>query len=424
MEKVKVSFHTKTRSKSTASHNDRTMYKNGYKVRDENLDKWNRVKDLQNSDLFKSCNYKLEGYEHLTNQKIEDEFFKLHHKEHLDRVNKKYKAKGKKSKIKTMREAQNAIICEDIIQVGNSELVNADNVRLYAQATMFAGKERLEQLRKAGVTIFSSNVHLDEDVPHMHIRYAYYDFEEHKSNKTKLLRENGIVTESKNTKYDNALKTYTEKCREEIYDCVENLTLNNQRVFEVDRNPIDNEVKQKSIKGYKAIQKRLKASVTALKGDPDIKSLESTIEGLEDEIKTLKLRKTNLKSKKMMLETEKAELNNELAGLTGGSNNLNSEVEQLRVEVERAKARKAELERETEELNELRESFNKTNKELRRLYNLRADAARMVVAEFNNNSARFAKEFNAVKKVCEGYNSGRYDFDDEPEYNDDYGPIY
>lgn len=352
----KLTLHTETKNSGYPDHNDREMYSRGYEVTKEIED---RRKFLESKGFFKSkryldSNYKI--YEGLTNKECEDKFFEDNHRSTLEARNEKYRKKGNHHKVQDMQKYMANNICEDIVSFGNIDSVKSHyDYYLFATATAKATQQRITQLKNMGVTVLSSNLHVDEEgVAHSHIRYVFYDFEKHKCDKSGILKNAGF-TNSKNKKRDNKVVDFTKATRELLADSIESITYKDgERVFSVDREPYPNKRGHKSVAEFKrdkiAEQESIIEGLKALESDFDILAKENIIRELRMASERQEMRNNDIEEQ-IKAEQEKykklidnqAKLESALSSALKENELLNSKVQGLHSKVDTVEISNAEL---------------------------------------------------------------------------------
>lgn len=280
MKMNKLSFHTQ-RAKMTAKHNDRTMYrKSDGRFKDDTLN------NLLKNDVFKEVYVKYGNYSinaNLNNEQAEIEYLSNKYKDILEKTNQNYIKNGHKERVKTMRQyIEKNMGYETILQLGDANTNKDEFDKLVnSVALMEMNQIYVKELERLGMTVLSYNLHVDEESPHIHIRYAAFD-DNNRMNRKSLLELSEYKTVGKESKFNNATVNFTNAIRDKLEDYAEN-------IFEQQKDSLEIEFVRHS-KGAKAVHKSVSEYKNSIERE---KLLKSKIEAYNDELKALKLENEN-----------------------------------------------------------------------------------------------------------------------------------
>lgn len=189
---VKVSMHTQT-AKDTARHNDRSMYKDGYEMRDLNY------------------HYDIMGYGN--SHQSELDWYEKTFRTVLDEQNERYEKQSKQHLMKTMKEFRLAHMPQEaILQIGTHE--DFEFRRVDDSFCLGVVDKIVAEIERSGGVVISWDLHNDETedpilvddateaelkefekdevrgTPHLHIRFAMLS--NGKINKKQTLLDHGI----------------------------------------------------------------------------------------------------------------------------------------------------------------------------------------------------------------------------------------
>lgn len=231
--------------------------------------------------------------------------YEQHFSKGLEAQNKRYKEKGNKSKcIKNIQEYYKMHQPhEAILQFGNKEdfwdvtgydtegrpiwgNLNEAKFKDNAEVVRYEVDEFIRRAKEAGLEVLDAVIHLDESVPHAHIRFIGIDTDKHgfeRIDMTNCLKKHGFnqTTEDGDKRYANPLKEFTAWMRKDIEDYLEE-----EIGVEVDRDRIagasDLKTWLENINGARNKIASLIHQLETLKNEPFPDDVETTLKQAED----------------------------------------------------------------------------------------------------------------------------------------------